>query len=83
LKGLLGETPSSQGFVYSDSPTTAFVDQTPWVQNGTFQDNILGISSFDEPWYSKVVHACSLDVDIANLPRGHGSLIKLSHQVIY
>lgn len=53
LKGLLGETPSSKGFVYSGSPSTAFVDQTPWIQNATIQQNILGISSFEEPWYSQ------------------------------
>ncbi len=73
LKGLLGETPSSQGFVYSNSPDTAFVDQTSWVRNGTIQQNILGISTFEEPWYSKVVLACGLETDIAILPRGHGT----------
>ncbi|KAH7329994.1 putative ATP-binding cassette transporter [Rhexocercosporidium sp. MPI-PUGE-AT-0058] len=73
LKGLLGETPSSQGFVYSNSPGTAFVDQTSWVRNGTIQQNILGISPFEEPWYSKVVHACGLEADIAILPKGHAT----------
>ncbi|KAH6718942.1 putative ATP-binding cassette transporter [Leptodontidium sp. MPI-SDFR-AT-0119] len=73
LKGLLGETPSSQGFVYSNSPDTAFVDQTSWVRNGTIQQNILGISPFEEPWYSKVVHACGLEADIAILPKGHST----------
>lgn len=73
LKGVLGETPSSQGFVYSDSPATAYVDQTPWIQNGTIQQNILGISSFEEPWYSQVVRACALEVDIAKLPKGHAT----------
>ncbi|KAK0104754.1 hypothetical protein ONS95_005024 [Cadophora gregata] len=73
LKGLLGETPSSQGFIYSDSPDTAFVDQTSWVRNGTIQQNILGISAFEEPWYSKVVHACGLEGDIAILPKGHAT----------
>lgn len=71
LKGLLGETPSSQGFVYSDSPTIAFVDQTPWIQNGSIKQNILGISNYDEPWYDQVVRACALEFDIAKLPKGH------------
>ena len=74
LKGLLGETPSSQGFVYSNSPGTAYVDQTPWIQNGTIQQNILGISSFDEPWYSEVVRACALEFDISKLPKGHSRM---------
>lgn len=72
LKGLLGETPSSQGFVYSSSPTTAYVDQTPWIQNGTIQENILGMSTFDDPWYRQVLRACALEADISIMPNGHG-----------
>ncbi|KAE8452406.1 hypothetical protein EG329_001107 [Mollisiaceae sp. DMI_Dod_QoI] len=73
LKGLLGETPSSQGFIYSPSPETAFVDQTAWIRNGTVQQNILGISSYDETWYGQVVYSCGLEGDIALLPRGHAT----------
>jgi ATP-binding cassette subfamily C (CFTR/MRP) protein 1 len=76
LKGLLGESPSPQGFVYSNVPGTAFVDQTPWIRNGTIQQNILGISAFEEPWYSQVIHACALENDIAILPKGHGELLR-------
>jgi ATP-binding cassette subfamily C (CFTR/MRP) protein 1 len=71
LKGLLGETPSTQGFVYSASPETAFVDQSPWVRNGTIQENILGISAFQESWYNKVIHCCGLQSDILSMPKGH------------
>ncbi|EHK96575.1 putative Multidrug resistance-associated protein 1 [Glarea lozoyensis 74030] len=55
LKGLMSETPSSKGFVYSNCPEVAFVDQTPWVQNITIRRNILGQSIFDEPWYNVLV----------------------------
>jgi ATP-binding cassette subfamily C (CFTR/MRP) protein 1 len=72
LKGILGETPSSQGFVYNNSQSIAYNDQTPWIQNGTIQQNVLGISSFEEPWYSQVIRACALEFDISKLPRGHG-----------
>jgi ATP-binding cassette subfamily C (CFTR/MRP) protein 1 len=72
LKGLLGETPSTQGFVYSTSPETAFVDQSPWVRNGTIRENILGISAFQESWYNKVIHCCGLQSDISSMPKGHG-----------
>jgi ABC-type bacteriocin/lantibiotic exporter with double-glycine peptidase domain len=71
LKGLLGETPSTQGFVYSASPETAFVDQSPWVRNRTIQENILGISTFQESWYNKVIHCCGLQSDILSMPKGH------------
>jgi len=73
LKGIMGETPSSKGFVRSYSPGIAYVDQTPWIQNGTIQQNILGISTFEEPWYSVVVRAYALEYDISKLPKGHGT----------
>lgn len=72
LKGLLGETPSSQGFVYSNTRSIAYNDQSPWIQNGTVKQNILGVSSFEEPWYSQVVRVCALEFDISKLPKGHG-----------
>jgi ATP-binding cassette subfamily C (CFTR/MRP) protein 1 len=81
LKGLLGETPSSEGFIYSAFPTTAYVDQTPWIQNGTIQQNILGVSTYDDPWYRQVVRACALEQDIAIMPKGHGRLLQSSHVI--
>jgi ATP-binding cassette subfamily C (CFTR/MRP) protein 1 len=72
LKGILGETPSSKGFVYNGTDSIAYNDQTPWIQNATIKQNILGISNFEEQWYNEVVHACSLELDISKLPKGHG-----------
>lgn len=72
LKGLLGETPSTKGFVYSNFQDTSFVGQSPWIRNGTIQENILGISSYEEAWYRQVVHACGLEGDVLTLPKGHG-----------
>lgn len=72
LKGLLGETPSTKGFVHSNFQDTSFVGQSPWIRNGTIQENILGISSYDEAWYKQVVHACGLEGDVLILPKGHG-----------
>ena len=75
LKGILGEIPSSKGFVYVDAPQTAYVQQTPWIQHKTFRNNVLGTSLFDKKWYDTVIHACSLDVDIAELPKGDATLV--------
>jgi len=72
LKGLLGETPSTKGFVYSNFQDTSFVGQSPWIRNGTIQENILGILSYEEAWYRQVVHACGLEGDVLILPKGHG-----------
>lgn len=75
LKAVLGETPSSQGFVYVSTKETAFCDQTPWLINGSVQKNILGFSNFEGPWYNAVVHACGLEEDFATFPRGDQSLV--------
>jgi ABC-type multidrug transport system fused ATPase/permease subunit len=72
LKGLLGETPSTKGFVYSSFQDTSFVGQSPWIRNGTIQENVLGISSYEEAWYRQVVQACGLEGDVLMLPKGHG-----------
>jgi ATP-binding cassette, subfamily C (CFTR/MRP), member 1 len=70
LKGLLGELPTSSGFVYVGSPRTAFVQQNPWIQHKSLRNNILGASVFDKKWYDAVVRACALEGDIAELPQG-------------
>ncbi|KAE9374191.1 canalicular multispecific organic anion transporter 1 [Stipitochalara longipes BDJ] len=75
LKALLGETPSSQGFVYVSTTEMAFCDQTPWLINGSIQKNILGFSNFDGPWYNAVLHACALEEDLSNFPMGDQSLV--------
>nr|XP_001390203.2 hypothetical protein ANI_1_1236034 [Aspergillus niger CBS 513.88] len=49
----------------------AFVDQTPWIRNTSFKDNILGVSDYVEAWYHETVTACGLDHDVANLPSSH------------
>ncbi|PYH40178.1 P-loop containing nucleoside triphosphate hydrolase protein [Aspergillus saccharolyticus JOP 1030-1] len=75
IKGMLGETPSAEGFLYTKCRETAFVDQTPWISNQSFRDNILGASNFEETWYHEVVNACGLDQDVANLPNGHSTQV--------
>jgi ATP-binding cassette subfamily C (CFTR/MRP) protein 1 len=75
LKALLGETPSSQGFVYVSTTEVAFCDQTPWLINGSVQKNILGFSNFDGPWYNAVVHASGLEEDLDTFPTGDQSLV--------
>jgi ATP-binding cassette subfamily C (CFTR/MRP) protein 1 len=75
LKALLGETPSSQGFVYVSTTEVAFCDQTPWLINGSIQKNILAFSNFDGPWYNAVVHGCGLEEDLVTFPMGDQSLV--------
>jgi ABC-type transport system involved in cytochrome bd biosynthesis fused ATPase/permease subunit len=74
IKGVLGETQSTKGFLYAKYRDTAFVDQTPWIRNTSFRDNILGVLNYTEKWYNEVVSACGLNQDVANLPNGHCEL---------
>jgi ATP-binding cassette subfamily C (CFTR/MRP) protein 1 len=71
----MSETPSLKGFVYSDSLESAFVDQTPWIQNTSIRQNIIGTAAVvcDESWYRDVILACALDHDIAALPESDGT----------
>lgn len=70
LRGLLGETLSFKGNVYMHRSNAAFVDQTPWIQNKTIRDNIIGVSLFEPQWYARVVNACALEADFDFLPEG-------------
>ncbi|KAL5318920.1 hypothetical protein ACEPPN_013988 [Leptodophora sp. 'Broadleaf-Isolate-01'] len=70
LKGLLSETPSLKGFVYSSVSEIAFLDQTPWIQNTSIKKNIIGEDLYDDTWFNEVASACALDHDVGELPRG-------------
>jgi ABC-type multidrug transport system fused ATPase/permease subunit len=74
LKGLMDETPFSKGLVNRSTSKSSFVDQTPWIQNDSIQQNIIGPSILDEAWYEEVVRVCALNHDLAALPDSHGAL---------
>lgn len=68
LLALLGEMVSSgpsQDHRFSD--TMAYCAQSPWLENRTVRENILGVSSYDHAWYQKVLWACCLQRDLAQL----------------
>lgn len=71
LKGILGEMPSTKGFLHADCAEVAYVDQTPWIRNSSFRDNILGVSVYEEARYREAVEVCGLEQDVALLPNGH------------
>lgn len=81
LKGLMSETPSLKGFVYSDLIESAFADQSPWIQNATIRQNVVGPASFDNRWYEEVIKACALNDDIAAMPSLHG-MYRHSHYLV-
>lgn len=75
LKALLGEIPCSEGKVELSSASVAFCDQTPWHMNGTIKDSIVAMSDYDPKWYATVIHACALEEDLGQFPRGDASVI--------
>ncbi|CAG7951809.1 unnamed protein product [Penicillium salamii] len=75
LKALLGELPYANGKVELSSPSVAYCDQTPWHMNGTIKDSIVAMSDYDPTWYSLVLHACALEEDLAQFPRGDAAVI--------
>lgn len=78
LKGLAGETPVLQGKLFIKYLDLAFCEQTPWLANGSIRDNIIGespLSAFDAKWYSTVVTACGLDLDLKRMPAGDETLV--------
>jgi ABC-type multidrug transport system fused ATPase/permease subunit len=83
VKGILGETPSTKGLLYTTYRNAAFVDQTPWIRNTSFRDNILGIENYTEAWYQEVVSSCGLDQDVANLPYGHCEFLYLNQSAFF
>ncbi|KAI1310106.1 ABC transporter [Xylaria venustula] len=48
----------------------AYCAQQPWLENVSIRQNIIGVSQYDQRWYSTVVSACALDTDIEQLEHG-------------
>jgi len=70
LKAVLGELPVMGGSLQISSLRIALCDQSAWHVNGTVQESIIGVSDFDQRWYSSVVRSCALDEDLRQLPQG-------------
>lgn len=70
-----------KGFVYSSVKEIAFVDQTPWIQNTSIKQNVLGLERFEENWYAEVMRVCELVYDARELPDGDGMFPVLSEEV--
>ncbi|KAL9616745.1 MAG: hypothetical protein Q9160_008402 [Pyrenula sp. 1 TL-2023] len=75
IKGLLGETRTSAGFVYLDTNSIAFADQEPWTINSTIKAGICGESLHDETFYQEVIDCCSLREDLNSMPKGDMTVV--------
>ncbi|KAL6807485.1 P-loop containing nucleoside triphosphate hydrolase protein [Trichoderma camerunense] len=69
-KAILGEVAIVGGNISLSSNELGYCGQTIWLRNTTVRENIIAGSPFDEVWYSTVVHACAMDVDIGRFANG-------------
>ncbi|CAN6477712.1 unnamed protein product [Victoria cruziana] len=74
LSCILGEVPKVSGRIRL-SGKTAYVAQTPWIQSGSIEDNILFGSSKDIGKYEHVLEVCALKKDLEVLPFGDQTVI--------
>jgi ABC-type multidrug transport system fused ATPase/permease subunit len=50
--------------------SVAYVPQSPWIQHGTIEENILFGLPMDQERYDDTLQACALEMDIAQLDYG-------------
>ncbi|KAL3643087.1 Canalicular multispecific organic anion transporter 2 [Castilleja foliolosa] len=74
LSCILGEMPKISGNVRL-SGTKAYVTQSPWIQSGKIEENILFGKEMDRQWYNRVLEACSLNKDLEILAFGDQTVI--------
>lgn len=61
--------------VSKDFHAFAFCSQKPWLPNDSIRNIILGESDYDSTWYTTVVHACALSIDITRFPAGEQTTV--------
>lgn len=76
-KVLLGEVSVSSGVVKTHFPphSIGYCEQTPFLYNATFRENIIGHCQFDQKKYNEIIDATMLSTDVALLPHGHDTKI--------
>jgi ATP-binding cassette, subfamily C (CFTR/MRP), member 1 len=76
-KALLGELPVSSGTIrtYIPSHRIGYCEQTPFLYNASFRENIVGHCDFDQAKYDEIVEATMLAPDVSLLPQGHDTKI--------
>jgi ATP-binding cassette subfamily C (CFTR/MRP) protein 1 len=75
LESMLGETICSLGSRLNCPSSVAYCAQQPWLENGTIQSIIIGVSEYDPKWYKVVNSACGLDADLQALEHGDKTII--------
>jgi ATP-binding cassette subfamily C (CFTR/MRP) protein 1 len=68
LRAILGEWTPEKGAIEIDTPIVGYCSQSPWLQNCSIRDNIVGAGTIDVEWYYSVVQICALEQDFAQMP---------------
>ncbi|XP_052290247.1 ABC transporter C family member 3-like isoform X2 [Citrus sinensis] len=74
LSCILGEVPKISGTLKLCG-TKAYVAQSPWIQSGKIEDNILFGKEMDRERYNAVLDACSLEKDLEILSFGDQTVV--------
>ncbi|CAK9166893.1 unnamed protein product [Ilex paraguariensis] len=74
ISSILGEMPKISGAIML-SGTKAYVAQSPWIQSGKIEENILFGKEMDRERYEKVLEACALKKDLEILSFGDQTVI--------
>ncbi|KAL5737935.1 hypothetical protein ACOSP7_030696 [Xanthoceras sorbifolium] len=74
LSCILGEVPKISGTLKLCG-TRAYVAQSPWIQSGKIEENILFGKEMDRERYDRVLEACSLKKDLEILSFGDQTVI--------
>ena len=72
VEGEVIEIPENDWIIPAAS---AFVSQSPWIEEGTLRNNILFGLPFNEERYTSVVKACALEKDIELLVKGENTQV--------
>eukprot|EP00946_MAST-07B_sp_MAST-7B-sp1_P004980 g4980.t1 len=83
VASLLGETTLKSGSISHRHQAVSYVPQVAWIVNATVRENIIGFADsrthddapFDKSLYNRVIAACSLARDIADMPNGDLQII--------
>ncbi|XP_019101470.1 PREDICTED: ABC transporter C family member 7 [Camelina sativa] len=67
LSSILGEVPKISGNL-KVCGRKAYIAQSPWIQSGKVEENILFGKPMQREWYERVLEACSLNKDLGVLP---------------
>jgi ATP-binding cassette subfamily C (CFTR/MRP) protein 1 len=75
LKAILGELNPTSGSVDISTHFVGYCSQSPWLQNRTIRENIIGPAEFDRNWYRYIVRTCALEEDLSQMPQKDLTLI--------